>query len=94
MVVTVRAIMVDAVSIFVNVCFSSSILIIFDNVRRVRVKLMSIDEPLTMARAFRPKSLVDGSSVRLMSIDIIFMVRIVFVLLYINSRPVKAGDML
>ena len=46
MAVTVRAIRVEAANIFVRVCFSSSILIILFNARKVRVKVKNIDETL------------------------------------------------
>jgi len=90
MAVTVRAIMVEAANIFVRVCFSSSILIIRFNVRRVRVKVKSIDKPLTIAKPFRPRSWIDGVRVRLMSIEAKIMIKTVFVLLQIRSTLMKA----
>jgi len=56
MAVTVRAIMIEATSIFVNAYFSSSILITLDNTMMVRVKVKSIDKPLITARPIRPKN--------------------------------------
>jgi len=43
---TVKTIVIEADNIFVRACFSSSILIILFNVRKVRVKVKNIDETL------------------------------------------------
>jgi len=94
MILTVKAIMVEAARIFVKASPSNSNLIILFKVRRVRVKDNSMDEPLTIARAFKPKIRIDGVKVRLIRIEAKFMIRTVLVLLYINSRLLKAGDIL